>query len=307
MKRKDAPRLRAALDLFLGEYDKATTTRAYAGVLLPMADSIGAGRPVNLITAADLHAYCQDVKARTKSAATYQKHIKAIKRFFNWLLSIKEITESPAVTLKQQRLKPGVGKDKAATDEEVELILKVCFGHARNYAIANLIADTGCRAGGVASLRVDNLDLDNLRAVVTEKGDKSRPVWFTEQTAQALREWLIQRPAVKSPWVFCNPDGSPMKSSSVSQVIRRASKDAPGCRSLGPHSFRHRKGHQLADAGVAVTIAAKVLGHEDAKITADFYYPHDYERAEEALRSIHRQERQQPPAPSKIVPLRRSH
>lgn len=290
--------LKPALDLFLGEYAKATTRQAYEGVLAPMVTAIGPGRETSLITNADIHAYAQKVKQRTARPATFQKHVKGIKRFFNWLVEIKELTVSPARTLRQQRIAPAVSKEKAATDEETDLVSKACFGHARNYALARFLIDTGCRAGGISGLKLDSLDLENLRATVTEKGDKDRPVWFSSETAQALRVWLIQRPPVDSPYVFCKKDGAPLSSAAVSQIIRRAGLGA-GCRSLGAHAFRHRVGHKLADAHVAVTVAATILGHADAKITMDYYYPRDYERAEKELRRLHGESK----PTSKIVSL----
>lgn len=279
-------RLRDALKIFIGEYSKATTRRAYTQVLEAFVTEMGPGREVDQVRAAEIITFINDVRDKNLSPYTLQKYIKALKRFFKRLEELGEIKESPARVLRQKRLAPKVGKDKAATDNEVELILKVCFGDARNYALVYFIADTGCRAGGAATLRLSDLDLGNLTAKVVEKGDKARPVWYSSECAHALKLWIVERPPVPGDYVFCTYEGQPLSSAAVSQIIRRAAIRA-GVRSMGSHALRHRKGHQLADSGVAITVAAAALGHSDSRITADFYYPHDLDRAEAAIRATH--------------------
>lgn len=276
-------KLHNALKLFLDDYDKASTRRAYSSVLEPLIREIGPGRPVQLISNADIHSYIHDLDPGL-APATVRKHVKSIKTFFNWLVLMHEIDRSPAATLKQRRLDPHIDKSLAAADEEVAEMLHVAYGDPRAFALISFLADTGCRIGGAATLRVENVSLENLEAVVTEKGDKTRPVWYSSETASALRRWIIRKPA--GDFVFCRSDGLPMTSPSLAQVVRRVCVRA-GLRSLGPHSLRHRKGHQLSDAGISPTIAAAALGHSDPTVTMQFYYPHDYNRAQAAIRATH--------------------
>lgn len=273
------------VSLFLAEYKK-TTAKAYAAVLLPFMRWIGTERPLDAISNVDVHRYVSlKLKTLNLAPATYRKHIKSLKTFFNWCVRLGLIPRSPAGTLKT----PTVPKDddrrhKAMNDHELEQIKKFFWKRPRNYALLMFIADTGCRAGGAATLRLDNLDLEGLSAKVTEKGEKTRKVWYSEQTAQALREWLIQRHAPDNPYVFPGRVDGHIKSDSVSQTIRRALVKT-GCRSLGAHALRHRKGHQLSDQGTSAVIASRILGHSDVKITLDYYYADDDERAEQAVRS----------------------
>lgn len=54
-------------------------------------------------------------------------------------------------------------------------------------------------------------------------------------------------------------------------------------RTLSAHSFRHRKGHQFADARINPSVAATALGHESVLTTLQHYYPDDWETAAEAM------------------------
>jgi integrase/recombinase XerC len=277
-------KLKDAVTLFLGEYQKPSTRRTYHDVLIPMCENIGAGRPVENIQTVDLIAYSQDIRERGYREATVQKHFRTIKIFFNWLVRLGEIPASPARAIRQKRLSGRVTREKAMTDTELSRILDFAKWHPRNYALILFLADTGCRAGGASSLMLKNLDLEKMTAVVTEKGDKTRNVAFGQQCAQAIRAWLLKRPKSAGEYVF-SPRKEPLSPDSISQVVRRACLKT-GVRSLGSHSLRHRKGHQFADAKVAPSIAATALGHSDVVITLTHYYPADWESAEKELRKL---------------------
>lgn len=275
--------LERAVTLFLASYEKQTTRRAYAQGVEMMRDFIGPARPVNSIKPAHLIEFQNEVRSRGLSQSTVNKHIKSVKTFFNWLVSIEELPASPAHAIKLKRMSRAIDRDRAMTDAEYAAVLDYVKWKPRDHALILFLADTGCRAGGAAGLRVDDLDLENRTAHVTEKGDKRRPVWFGDECANAIRRWLLARPAAAGPYVF-NRDGQQISGRAVSGVVRNACKRV-GVRSLGSHSLRHRKGHQLADAHVAPTVAATALGHENPQTTLESYYPADYDRAREAIQA----------------------
>lgn len=277
--------LQSAIKLFLGEY-KPTTAASYRYPLLNMQAFIKPTRPLHEIRPADLVAYMQEVRGRdsVRSPATINKYVKTIKRFFNWCVSLDLIEESPARTaLKQRSAKKAIGRDKAIPDKELEKLLQYAEFHPRTYALVMFLADTGCRRGGAAGLRWEDVKTDELRAVVTEKGDKTRPVFFGPIAAKALAAWQLKQPAGDG-YVF-SLDGKKISSPAVSQVVRRACV-AAGIQSRGPHSLRHRKGHQLADDKVAPSISAAMLGHSSVDTTLTYYYPHDYDRVEKVARAL---------------------
>jgi integrase len=72
-------------------------------------------------------------------------------------------------------------------------------------------------------------------------------------------------------YIFCNPDGSPLKpdtvSASVSLLFRNL--DLPKGASL--HTLRHTHGSHLLAAGVPLTDVSKRLGHVNPHVTATVY------------------------------------
>lgn len=275
--------LKTALNIFLTPL-KATTATSYRLVLDPFMNYIGPARPLVDIGPQHIAEYISVIQKRDYAIATRAKHAKTVKTFFNWCVKQGFLEQSPARIWTMPRVPRNITRDKAMTDDELEAILQYLRWKPRHYAVALFLADTGCRISGAASLTIDRLDLDHLRATVIEKGDKERPVIYGEETAEAIRTWLRESPRVKGNFVF-SPKGQQINADSISQMLRRACQKV-GVRTLSGHSLRHRKGHQLADAHVAPTIAATVLGHSDPGITLKHYYPGDWETAETEMRKL---------------------
>lgn len=270
--------LRKAIDLFLAE-QRETTRQSYLYPLRYLRDWIGPAREVGELEGVQLVEYFQHLKKRDWAAATMQKHIKTVKTFFNWLVKLKVIKESPAAEIRGKKLPSYVDRDKAITDEELFKLLDYTRWNMRDHSFLLFLADTGCRVGGAAGLRWGDIDFNGRRAKVTEKGDKTRPVQFGEACCMTLIKWKFQQLAkkTKGDYVF-SPDGHMMIAHNLSQQIRRLCEKV-GIRTISAHAFRHRKGHQFADRRIAPSIAATALGHSDATITLKHYYPADWETA----------------------------
>lgn len=307
-------RLVEALKLFVGEFPNKNTQRAYRAILKQLVDTIGPFRPAENVSNVDLHTYVQDLKsseiqyikhpqrpnlAKPLSAATVNNHVRVIKHFFAWLVEMEVLEKSPAASLKSPRQTRRGDRNKAATPEEIEVMLRAAFGNPKSYALCMFLVDTGARAGGAAGLKIADLDFDNLRAVVTEKRQKTRLVWFSNETCEALKIWLLKRPIYDHDYVFGNKGGA-LTSQSISQTVRRAAIKA-GIRSLGSHSLRHAKGYELASL-VDVSTAALALGHEDPSTTLWHYYPVNLKLAEDAIRATHKPEQ----TDLKVVRLRKT-
>lgn len=277
-------KLQAAIDLFLNSYPNPGTRRSYSQCIATLLELIPATTPLADITSVHIIQVGQHIEAQRWKPATKRKAIKGIKTFFNWLVKYDIIEKSPARAIKTKRLPTYVTRDKAISDTELEELLSFVQFKPRDYALVLFLADTGCRAGGASGLRVQDIDFDHLTATVTEKGGKTRKVVFGEDTANAIRAWLLRRPTNAGEYVFSR-DSKPVKPANLSQAFRRNCQRV-GIRSLGSHSTRHRKGHQLADEKVAPTIAATALGHADPIVTLQNYYPADWESAEKALRGL---------------------
>lgn len=152
--------------------------------------------------------------------------------------------------------------------------------HIRNRAIINLLWDTGGRNGEILSLNLNDLNLEEMTAVVkTEKLKGSHPfrrIIWSKATNKNLKLWLEKRQYLRSVFVFQDPEavflsvmggrpGSPKQGQrfsikGVGEMLRRYSLKA-GMPCANAHSFRHHKGHEMSARGANNSSISSVLGH----------------------------------------------
>lgn len=265
--------LSLAVDLFLGEYIPSTR-RSYEYNLREMCAYVGAGRPLAEVTSEDLIRFGQFYRAKptVTSPATFNKLVKTLRTFFNWCIKTDLLAaKSPAAALRRQKQTQSVPREKAMPDAAYNQLLDFAKWDVRGYALVLFLGDTGCRIGGAAGLRWSDINFvaDQPTAQVTEKGTPARPVFFGKLCENALLRLQAARPGTDS--VFGG------NSDCLKQFFRRLCVRA-GVGSWGPHSLRHRKGHQFGDNRVNPVAGAMVLGNS-VEIMLAYYYPQDWDRA----------------------------
>ena len=204
--------------------------------------------------------------------STVNGFIRAIRRFFGWLLHVGLLEANPARELKFVR-EPDQDP-KAISDEDFLKLLEAARENARDYAIIAFLGDTGCRAGGLVSLTLERLDLDGMYAIVEEKhrgGSRTRVVYFSEFTRDALQRWLEVRPNVENDYVFLSVRGTPLTVSGLYQMLERRAKRAGVKGRFNPHAFRHAFARTLLKQGASLDTVSKLMGHSSVEVTSRFY------------------------------------
>ena len=202
------------------------------------------------------------------SIVTIHGCMRSVKRFFRWLEKEGVISENPAARLRLPKLPSRVPKGIAPSD--FRKLLACCNGNKvqelRDRAIVLFLADTGCRAGEVCSLKVEDLNLDEGIALVRGKGRKERMVAMSQTTCEALKAYLEVRPKGKGEQVFIGQRG-PLTVSGLSQVMRRLKKKAGVSGCCNPHSFRHGFAREWLMSGGDMASLSDLLGHADIETT----------------------------------------
>lgn len=220
------------------------------------------------------------------SPATVAGAVRAIKRLFSFLVEDGILTDNPARALKIQKLPKGREPKAISLDDLLAMLQATAGGdpaHVRDRALLLFLADTGCRVGGLVGLRLADLDIAQQTAHVIEKGDKRRPVYFTERTAEALERWLELRPAGSS-LVFVRVDlrqtGQGLTALGVSEILRRIGRRAGVTGPHNPHSFRHAFAREYLSNGGDLATLADLLGHADISTTSQYliFAPNELQR-----------------------------
>lgn len=305
------PTLSQCLKSFLQVERRPQTNKQYGYMLNPFVTAIGPGRDITLVRYEDLLDYHARLRERNLKSVTLANHIVAIRIFFNWCVRRHYLNESPADDVHPPILNTAPRASRAVPSDELAGMVD-CARHTspRAYALILFMADTGCRIGGLASLQVDKIDFDSMSAWILEKGGRWHQAFFSQTTADALRQWLKKRPKVDHDYVWTGPrpNHKPMSARGLAYIIRRLAEKSGASRPWGPHSIRHAVGHAYARAQVPVTVTQRKLGHTDPMTTLKHYYPdelHQVARISQQL-GLAALQPKNPEANDKIIPFDKS-
>jgi site-specific recombinase XerD len=274
-----------AIDRFLfaaGLEVKATTIADYEKCLRSLR---AIDKPIGAVTIDDLRLVYAQLRGRTAryinpptrpaqsgglSVYTLHKHVRAWKRFFHWLVEEQVITANPAQRLKRPKLPKTPPRDLRFEDL-MRLLSEAQRSGLRDYAIVCVLAGTAIRVGGLAGLRLDDIDLDARVILVREKGDKARRVHLPERAVNALRRYIDEeRPDGAGPLVFIGLCG-PLTTGGIYQVLKRLARCAGVTGRFNPHAFRHGFARVAIQRGANPRELQEILGHEDVRTTLAFY------------------------------------
>ncbi len=249
------------------------------------------GVEVESITAAMLRQYVVDLRRRESrycdaaqrpeisggvSDETVRAHVRALRGFWSWSAREYRLAVNPMENIRQPKRK--AGQPKGISLGDVARLLAVCgddLEGQRDKALIAFLLDTGVRAQSVFELRLAQLDMERRRVFVQEKGQGTRPAFFTERTAALLSAWLAVRP-VEARTVFCivahqrNFSG-PLTPTVLNRMLKRRAAAAGVTGPCNPHAFRHAYAREYLRNGGDLATLARLMGHSDVKVTADYY------------------------------------
>jgi site-specific recombinase XerD len=218
------------------------------------------------------HRFHEPVRGHL-SPSTIQGYVRCIKRLFNWLEEEGQITTAQNIALRLKKPKIPKHPPKEIAESDLMALLRAVRSwgrhRARNYAMILFLAETGVRVAGLVNLRLSDVDLKRGQAIVTEKGDKSRMVFFGKETRGALASWLAERPE-DTDYVFVGERGR-LTVYGVRMVLRHLAKFAGVLGRVNPHSFRHTFAKRTTVQGGDVAFLSALMGHTDIKTTRDAY------------------------------------
>lgn len=265
--------LHSAVEEFLaaqaGEVSKST--RTWYGRCLSSFTTFAGEIPLGEVGPPLIRSYRAHLVDRELSVHSIHGHQRAIRRLFSWLVEEGILERNVALEVPLVRLPPQA--PKALTDDDLKrLLARLPSEDVRDRAVILLLADTGCRVGGLCSLTLESLDLPNRCAMVIEKGQRGRQVYFTEMTAVTLALYLSVRPESDSPALFLSASGTALTTNGVRLMLERVGKRAGVKGRVNAHSFRHAFARSFLRNGGNLAALGRLLGHTPGSpITAKYY------------------------------------
>ena len=167
--------------------------------------------------------------------------------------------------------------------------------------VSTLMLDTGLRVSELCALDIDDIDKDDLSAlVIGGKGEKDRTVLFTQDSVEVLESWEPIRERRLSDIddgglraMFISSRGRRINPRSIQKMMDRLADaaDIPKSR-LSPHTLRHTFATGLLERGADLVTIQRLLGHSSIATTRVYL-----EIGDQTLREIyHRAQRSLQPS-----------
>lgn len=210
-----------------------------------------------------------------KRASSINRNIQSLRNFFRFLTVQKSIKKNPAEKVKfLRRIKRT--QPKALTKNDIHKLLSVTSHSShgtkqRNYAIIQLLLQTGIRVGEIVNLEIRDLTLYDRSGeirVVNAKGGKERTIPLNSSARKALRNYFEGRNLEEGGAVFFSKQNKKMTVRAVQKVINNLAGKS-GIENMSPHTLRHTFAiNYLRSNPECLVELSALLGHESLDTTS---------------------------------------
>jgi site-specific recombinase XerD len=220
---------------------------------------------------------------------TRNYHMIALRSF------LKYLARNDIDSLAPEKVDVGNAKIKETTyltAEEVELMLSEVDATSeigiRDRAILSLLFAGGLRVSELCGLDRDKINLKRHEFSVRGKGKKDRPIFFDDETAEALRDYLDTRHDKAKPlFINLSPSGkneiSRLTPRSVQRIVQKYAVLAGITKQVSPHTLRHSFATDLLMNGADLRSVQAMLGHSNISTTQRYTHVTDYH-----LKEVHK-------------------
>lgn len=236
-----------------------------------------------------LKYYEKDGKQYTNDERAIKRKLSALRSMYNYFHKNKMISENPVLQVNMPKLhsKAIIRLD---ANEVVELLDEVESGSkltknqqikheklkTRDLAILTLLLGTGIRISECVGLDIEDVDFVNERIKVVRKGGNEAFIYFGEEVATALNDYIVERKG-KTPVeghehaLFLSSRNSRITVRMVEIMVKKYSAAAVPLKKITPHKLRSTYGTSLYQETGDIYLVADVLGHNDVNTTKKHY------------------------------------
>jgi site-specific recombinase XerD len=148
---------------------------------------------------------------------------------------------------------------------EVEKLI-VAVENLKHKVVLMLLYSCGLRLSECIDLRPIHIESSRMKVRVEQgKGSKDRYTILPQRTLLTLREYFLHyRPKV---WLIEGKGGKQYGKRTIGKVVTNAARKAGIKKNVTPHTLRHSFATHLMEAGIALPVIQKLLGHANLRTT----------------------------------------
>ncbi|MDR1215154.1 MAG: tyrosine-type recombinase/integrase [Treponema sp.] len=246
----------------------------------------------------DIRLFMEQLGTQGLSAISVNRCLSSIRGFFHYLIRFSVRADDPSASIKNLKtpktLPSFLWEREMAQFAELPETSKRLWTE-RDTALILTMYSAGLRISEVMSLRLDDCKANFSGANVIGKGDKERPVFFSEEAQEAIIAYLPKRferlkATPSTDRLFVSMKGKPLSVSGIRWIIAQYSALFDEQTGLGknihPHSLRHSFATHLVKAGCDIRLVQEMLGHKSVSTTARYAHV-DIKRLKEVYSRAH--------------------
>jgi site-specific recombinase XerD len=225
-------------------------------------------------TRGDIEGFMQYLAAQRRSGVTRVRKLAAIRKFFTFLEENQILAANPANTIKGARREEK--EPNILYKEQYKALLYEASDNIRDYAIIQTFLQTGIRLSELASLRVEDVDLEHRNVTVRQgKGKKDRQIPLVDDVLKALRNYVRYRNTqliLDDDIFFLAKNGTSLNVSTVKYTVAKYVKKAGIRKKVSVHTLRHTFGAHKADKHMSLATLQELMGHKKKETTLKYIH-----------------------------------
>jgi site-specific recombinase XerD len=248
--------------------------------------------PLLETTEEDIRAYILDLAtAKAHPPTTVNRRLQAIRKFFKYALGSGLVEKDPSLGVKL--LPPARTEMTRGLDpSEIERLLATARRGAsrlvkRDYAIIQLMLQTGIRVGELTRLRLTDVHLGQNRGSLRIRGagtTEGREIPLSSSVRRAIDAYLQERAGPASDHLFLSVQGEPLSVRSVQRLVSTYA-EAAGLENVSTYTLRQTCGQQLLRDTGDLSLVARIMGHKRLETAIKYILPGQKDLTEVAERS----------------------
>ena len=208
------------------------------------------------------------------SSKTVARRLASIKSFFNYLIQIELIVDSPASHIKSPKVEKNI--PKFIHVNKIKYLMEIPDKNSligkRDIAILELFYATGMRLSELVSLNIGSMNSDDNLVRVLGKGNKERIIPFGNKAKDALEIYLKDRGlswlSNQDVPLFSTKNNKRISVRTVQIRMNKYLSQVLGTqKGASPHVLRHTFGTHLLDNDADIRSIQELLGHSSISST----------------------------------------
>ena len=162
----------------------------------------------------------------------------------------------------------------------------------RDLAILTLLLGTGIRVSECVGLDLKDVDFKNNGIMVTRKGGSQMVVYFGDEVAKALQNYIEGDRKATTPLsgheqaLFLSTQRKRMGVQAIENMVKKYARQVTPNKKITPHKLRSTYGTSLYKETGDIYLVADVLGHKDVNTTKKHYAAIDDHRRRVAASAV---------------------